>query len=74
MYQMPDKKTREKILEIHARGRPIGRDIDLSKIVEKTEGFSGADVSAIVNTAISLVLHEYLQRYPTPEEGSKTCF
>jgi transitional endoplasmic reticulum ATPase len=67
----PDKKTREKILEIHARGKPIGRDIDLSKIVEKTEGFSGADVSAIVNTAISLVLHEYLQRYPTPEEAAK---
>ena len=67
----PDMKTREKILEIHTKGKPISRDIDIKKIVDKTEGFSGADVSAIVNTAISLVLHEYLQRYPTPEEAVK---
>ncbi|MFL6426282.1 MAG: AAA family ATPase, partial [Nitrososphaeraceae archaeon] len=67
----PDKKTREKILSIYTKGKPIGRDIDLKKIAEKTEGFSGADVSAIVNTAISLVLHEYLQKYPTPEESVK---
>jgi transitional endoplasmic reticulum ATPase len=67
----PDKNTREKILGIYTKGKPIGRDIDLKKIAEKTEGFSGADVSAIVNTAISLVLHEYLQKYPTPEESVK---
>jgi transitional endoplasmic reticulum ATPase len=67
----PDMKTREKILEIHMKGKPISRDIDTKKIADKTEGFSGADVSAIVNTAISLVLHEYLHRYPTPEEAAK---
>src|SRR5918911_4889 len=67
----PDQKTREKILNIYTKGKPIGRDIDLKKIAEKTEGFSGADVSVVVNTAISLVLHEYLQKYPTPEESVK---
>src|SRR5215212_1322907 len=67
----PDVKTREKILEIHTKGKPISRDIDIKKIADKTEGFSGADVSAIVNTAISLVLHEYLQRYSSPEEAAK---
>jgi transitional endoplasmic reticulum ATPase len=68
----PDAVTRTKILEIHAKGKPIGQDVDLSKIAEKmTEGFSGADTAAIVNTAISLVLHEYLSKYPTPEEAAK---
>src|ERR671921_824199 len=67
----PDVETREKILEIHTKGKPISRDVDIKKIADKTEGFSGADVSAIVNTAISLVLHEYLQRYPSPEEALK---
>ncbi|MFL6315257.1 MAG: CDC48 family AAA ATPase [Nitrososphaeraceae archaeon] len=67
----PDMKTREKILEIHTKGKPISRDVDIKKIADKTEGFSGADVSAIVNTAISLVLHEYLQKYPSPEEALK---
>jgi transitional endoplasmic reticulum ATPase len=36
-----------------------------------TDGFSGADTAAVVNTAISLVLNEYLAKYPTPEEAAK---
>ena len=67
----PEIKTRQKILEIYTKDKPISRDIDLKKIAEKTDGFSGADVSAVVNTAISLVLHEYLQKYSTPEEAAK---
>jgi transitional endoplasmic reticulum ATPase len=67
----PDKVTRERILQIHVNGKPISNDIDLKKIVEMTEGFSGADVSSVVNTAISLILHDYIQRYPSVEEASK---
>jgi transitional endoplasmic reticulum ATPase len=68
----PDSKTRAKILEIHANGKPVGQDVNIQKIAEAmTEGFSGADTAAIVNTAISLVLHEYLAKYPTPEEAAK---
>ena len=70
----PDVKTRQKILEIHTKGKPLSRNVDLITIAEVTEGFSGADVSAVANTAVSLVLHEYLAKYSTPEEGSKTCF
>ena len=70
----PDVKTRQKVLEIHTKDKPIGRDVDLITIAEVTEGFSGADVSAVANTAVSLVLHEYLAKYSTPEEGSKTFF
>src|SRR5215831_1638040 len=67
----PDVKTRQKILEIHTKGKPLGRDVDLITIGEVTEGFSGADVSAVANTAVSLVLHEYLAKYSTPEEAAK---
>jgi transitional endoplasmic reticulum ATPase len=67
----PDKVTRERILQIHFKGKPINNDIDLNKIVEMTEGFSGADVSSVVNTAVSLILHDYIQRYPSVEEASK---
>ncbi|MGH9951841.1 MAG: AAA family ATPase, partial [Nitrososphaeraceae archaeon] len=44
---------------------------DMNRIVEATEGFSGADVSSVVNTAVSLVLHDYIQRYPSAEEALK---
>ena len=67
----PDKTTRKRILQIHTKGRPISNDIDLNKIAEMTEGFSGADVSSVVNTAVSLVLHDYIQSYPSAEEALK---
>jgi transitional endoplasmic reticulum ATPase len=67
----PDIKTREKILELNVQGKPITNDLNLKRISELTDGFSGADVAAVVNTAISLVLHEYIGKYPNPEEASK---
>jgi transitional endoplasmic reticulum ATPase len=67
----PDTATRVKILEIHTKGKPVSRDIDLNRIAKATEAFSGADVAAVTNTAISLVLHEFLQKYPSPEEATK---
>ena len=67
----PDIKTREKILELNVQGKPTGNDLNLKRIAELTDGFSGADVAAVVNTAISLVLHEYINKYPNPEEASK---
>jgi transitional endoplasmic reticulum ATPase len=35
------------------------------------EGFSGADVSSVANTAASLVLHDHIQKYPSAEEALK---
>jgi transitional endoplasmic reticulum ATPase len=67
----PDRRTRKRILEIYVTDKPIGTDVDFEKISDISDGFSGADTSAIVNTAVSLVLHEYLARYPTPEEAAK---
>lgn len=68
---MPDKDARQKILEIHFKEKPLARDVDPAKLAEMTEGFSGADVASVANTAVSLVLHEYLAKYPTPEEAAK---
>jgi transitional endoplasmic reticulum ATPase len=67
----PDKMTRQMILEIDVKHKSIGHDVNLRALADATEGFSGADVSAIANTAISLLLHEYLKKYPTPEESAK---
>ena len=67
----PDRNTREKILEIHIRGKPVSKDIDLGRIADLTDGFSGADMAAVANTAISVVLQEYLAKYRTPEEAAR---
>src|SRR5438094_4346458 len=68
---MPDKGARREVLKIHMKGKPIAKDVDVDTLVEITEGFSGADIAAIVNTAVSLVLQEFLSRYPKPEEAKK---
>jgi transitional endoplasmic reticulum ATPase len=41
------------------------------KIAELTEGYSGADVSSVANTVLSLVLHDHIQKYPSPDEVLK---
>ena len=70
LFQCLINRTRHRILDIHSKDKPIGPDVDLAKVAELTENFSGADASSVANTAVSLVLHEYLAKYPTPEEGS----
>ncbi len=48
---LPDKKGREAILAIHTRGIPVAREVDLPGIARATTGFSGADLSNLVNEA-----------------------
>ncbi len=67
----PDKNARRQILEIQAKGKPIGKDLDLDRVAEMTDGFSGADITSVVNTAVSLVLQEYIAAYPKPEDAKK---
>ncbi len=67
----PDKNARRRILDIQTKGKQIGADLDLDKVAEMADGFSGADITAVVNTAISLVLQEYLAAYPKPEDAKQ---
>ena len=44
---LPDEKTREEIFSIHFRKMPIDGDVSLQHLVEKTKGYSGAEVSLV---------------------------
>jgi transitional endoplasmic reticulum ATPase len=68
---LPDKDSRKKILEIYSVGKPIAKDVNLDKIADQTDGFSGADVAAVVNTAVSVVLQDFITKYPNPEDAKK---
>jgi transitional endoplasmic reticulum ATPase len=70
---MPDKESRRQILSINMEGKPINDEVkkDLQALVDMTEGFSGADVAALVNTAVSMVLQEYVAKYPKPDDAKK---
>ena len=50
----PDRKGRAKILEVHTRGKPLAKEIDLDNLAAQTPGFTGADLSNLVNEAALL--------------------
>ena len=68
---LPDKPARKEILKIHTKGVPIAKDVDLDSVVEMTEGFSGADMASLTNTAVSIVLQAFVSRYPKPDDAKK---
>jgi len=50
----PDRPGRKQILEVHSRGKPIDKDIDLDALAAQTPGFTGADLANLVNEAALL--------------------
>ena len=53
---LPDIRGREAILKVHARGKPLGDDVDLNSIARGTPGFSGADLENLLNEAAILAV------------------
>jgi cell division protease FtsH len=54
----PDRKGRARILEVHTRGKPLARTIDLDNLAAQTPGFTGADLSNLVNEAALLAARQ----------------
>ena len=50
----PDRKGRKKILEVHTRGKPLAKEIDLDALAGQTPGFTGADLANLINEAALL--------------------
>ena len=50
----PDVRGRERILEVHAKDKPIGSDVDLKRIAQLTPGFTGADLMNLMNESALL--------------------
>jgi ATP-dependent Zn protease len=48
---LPDKTGREHILKLHARNKPIAKEVSLGKVAEETFGFSGAQLESVMNEA-----------------------
>lgn len=50
----PDVKGREEILKVHAKGKPLAKDVELDVLARRTPGFTGADLANLVNEAALL--------------------
>jgi transitional endoplasmic reticulum ATPase len=66
---LPNNEARKEILKIHTAKKPIDKMVNLSKLVELTKGYSGADIAAMVNAAAMSAIREQvssIQTSPTP--------
>ncbi len=54
MVSMPDVKGREQILNVHAKGKPLDKDVDLKVLAKRTPGFTGADLQSLLNESALL--------------------
>ena len=47
----PDREARRKILEVHTRGKPLTDEVDLERVADETEGYSGAEIASLTRAA-----------------------
>jgi cell division protease FtsH len=57
----PDLKGRHKILQVHAKGKPLAQSVDLEVVARKTPGFTGADLANVLNEAALLTARSNAQ-------------
>lgn len=63
----PDIKGRTEILKVHVKGKPMGQDVNLDVIAQRTSGFTGADLSNLVNEAALLTARKDKKAINMPE-------
>jgi len=63
-----DKKGRHEILQIHTRGMPLAKDVDLRKLSDMSHGYTGADLSALGRETAMKALRRYLPQINLEEE------
>ena len=63
----PDIKGRTEILKVHVKGKPIAEDVELEVIAQRTPGFTGADLSNLVNEAALMAARKNKKKINMPE-------
>ena len=66
---LPDAGARLAILEIHMRGKPLAKGVNLQAMAAATEGCSGADLAGICNKASLIAIREYLETLTGQAQG-----
>ena len=67
----PDLEARRQIVRIHTRKTPLSEDVNLDEIARRTDGYTGADIASVANTAVMLALREHISKAKDPEDAKK---
>ncbi len=67
----PDLEAREQVFKIRAKKTPLADDVKMGELARKTEGYTGADIASVCNTAVMLALRELIGRAKDPEDAKR---
>ena len=67
----PDLEARKQIFRIHTKKTPLADDVKPDELARKTEGYTGADIASICNTAVMLSIKEHIGKAKDPEDAKK---
>jgi len=59
---LPEDAARREIFQIHTKGKPLHKDVNLKELVAETENFTGADIESITRGASILAIREFLEK------------
>ncbi|MGN6708385.1 MAG: CDC48 family AAA ATPase, partial [Candidatus Nitrosocosmicus sp.] len=67
----PDRDSRLQIIKIHTKKKPLAEDVNLERLADQTEGYTGADIASLSSAAVMLSLRAHIDKYPTPKDAEK---
>jgi len=67
----PDRDSRVQILKIHIKKKPLDETIDIEKLADQTDGYTGADIASLSSAAVMLALREHVSKYKDPKEAEQ---
>jgi transitional endoplasmic reticulum ATPase len=63
----PDRESRVQIIKIHTKKKPLAEDVDIQKLADLTDRYTGADISSLSSAAVMLALREHISKYKDPK-------
>ena len=67
----PDRDSRVQILKIHIKKKPLDETVDIEKLADQTDGYTGADIASLSSAAVMLALREHVSKYKDPKEAEQ---
>ncbi len=67
----PDRESRLQIIKIHTKKKHLAEDVNIDKLADNTEGYTGADIASLSSAAVMLALREHISKYKEPNEAEK---
>jgi transitional endoplasmic reticulum ATPase len=65
----PDRESRIQILKIHTNKMPLANDINIERLADDMNGYTGADIASVASAAVMLALRQHISKYQDPKES-----